>query len=90
MLTAYHGVKSSSDAWLSDVVLSFHYKWHSVPCLPLSLLRLAADGGYLSWIAEQNLQLRGCPLSKLIASTQAKHLVSSCYSMDRQHVSLFN
>lgn len=67
-----------------------HYKWYSVPRLPLSLLRLAADGGYLSWIAEQSLQLRGCPLSKLIASTQAKHLVSSRYSMDIQHMFLFN
>lgn len=90
MLTASLGVKSSSDAWLSNAVVSFHYKRHSVPLLPLSLLRLAADGAYWSWTAEQILQLRGCPLSKLIASTQAKHLISSCYSMDIQYIFLFN
>lgn len=64
-------------------MVSFHYKWHSVPWLP-------ADGGYLSWIAEQSLQLRGCALSKLIAFTQDKHLVSSHYSMGIQHMFLFN
>lgn len=77
MLTASLRIKSSSDAWLSNVVVSFCYKWHSVPLLHFTLLRLAVDGGYLGWIAEQSLQLRGFSLAKFIDFTQAKYLVSS-------------
>lgn len=59
------------------------------PQRPLSLLKLAAGGDYVGWTAEQRRQLTGCPLSKLIVSTRAKHLVSNHYSMDTQHMFLF-